>query len=200
MKSSQLLLTLGFLLLTGGLHAQSAGEYFNRAARSYVKTEHEKALSTLDEGLKSYPNDAKLQALKDKLNQEKKEQEDQQQEEQNQEQQEQNQENQSGQGEQEQNQDQGEKSSQDQAEQSQSGSPEEQSGDPADENANDQMDANLADRQKALEEFKEKLSAMNLTPEQAEQILESMNAAQLRFIQQNQKKRTKRPDKGLPDW
>ena len=51
------------------------------------------------------------------------------------------------------------------------------------------MDANLAERQKALEEFKEKLKAMNLTSEQAAQILESMNAAELRYIQQNRKKR-----------
>ena len=51
-----------------------------------------------------------------------------------------------------------------------------------------------------MEEFKEKLKAMNLTPEQAAQILESMNAAELRYIQQNKKKPTQRPKRGIPDW
>ena len=62
------------------------------------------------------------------------------------------------------------------------------------------MDANLADRQKKLEEMREKLKSMNLTPEQAAQILESMNSAELRYIQENKKKPTQRPKKGLPDW
>jgi hypothetical protein len=62
------------------------------------------------------------------------------------------------------------------------------------------MDADLADKQKAMEAFKEKLKAMNLTPEQASQILESMNAAELRYIQQNKKKPTEKPKRGLPDW
>jgi ribonuclease BN (tRNA processing enzyme) len=62
------------------------------------------------------------------------------------------------------------------------------------------MDAKLEDRQKAMEEFKEKLKAMHLTPEQAAQILESMNAAELRYIQQNKKKPTERPKRGIPDW
>ena len=48
--------------------------------------------------------------------------------------------------------------------------------------------------------MKEKLQNMNLSPEQASQILDAMNAAEMRYIQQNRKKPTKRPDKGLPDW
>ena len=40
----------------------------------------------------------------------------------------------------------------------------------------------------------------HLTPEQAAQILESMNSAELRYIQENKKKPTQRPKKGLPDW
>jgi hypothetical protein len=62
------------------------------------------------------------------------------------------------------------------------------------------MDANLADRQKKMEEMREKLKGMNLSPEQAAQILESLNAAELRYIQDNKKKATQRPKKGLPDW
>ncbi|NVK50119.1 MAG: hypothetical protein HWE09_10140 [Cyclobacteriaceae bacterium] len=200
-----LLFLLVFTLLSISTQAQTAGDFFNRAARSYVKTERDQALNTVNEGLSKFPGDSKLQALKEKLEQEQEQEQEQnqnqeQQNQQNQEQQEQNQQSQGEEGEQQENQEQGDKTDQDQAKESQSGDPQEKSEDPASENANDQMDANLADRQKALEEFKEKLKAMNLTPEQAAQILESMNAADLRYIQQNRKKATQRPKRGIPDW
>jgi outer membrane biosynthesis protein TonB len=182
--------------------AQSAGDFFNKAARSYVKTEKDQALNTVNEGLSKFPSDTKLQALKEKLEQDqekdKQEQEQKDQEQQNQEQQQQEKE--KSQSEQQESQDKGEKTEEDKAKESQKGDPSDKSEDPASENANDQMDANLADRQKAMEEFKEKLKAMNLTPEQAAQILESMNAAELRYIQQNKKKPTERPKRGIPDW
>ncbi len=185
--------------------AQSAGDFFNKAARSYVKTEKDQALTTVNEGLSKYPSDAKLQALKEKLEQDqekdKQEQDQKDQEQQNQDQQQQQKEqSQSEQSEQQESQDKGEKTEEDKAKESQKGDPSEKSEDPASENANDQMEANLADRQKTMEEFKEKLKAMNLTPEQAAQILESMNAAELRYIQQNKKKPTERPKRGIPDW
>lgn len=186
--------------------AQTSGDYFNRAARSYVKTEKEQALNTVNEGLGKYPGDTKLQALKEKLEKEQEEEQDKQQQnqdpQQNQDQQ-QKDDNQQGEGEQseqQQQKDQGEKTQEDQAKEGQEGEPSEQTEDEVGENANDQMDANLEDRQKAMEEFKEKLKAMNLTPEQAAQILESMNAAELRYIQQNKKKPTQRPKRGIPDW
>ena len=200
-----ILLGLTFTLSIATGNAQTSGEYFNRAARSYVKTEKEQALATVNDGLSKYPTDAKLQALKEKLEkeQDKQDQQNQQnQDQQNQEQKEQQQDN-SSQGEdgdqQEQKED-GDKTDEDKAKESQAGDPSEQSDDKPGENANDQMDANLADKQKTMEEFKEKLKAMNLTPEQAAQILESMNAAELRHIQQNKKKATERPKRGIPDW
>ncbi|MEN2282497.1 hypothetical protein AAGF08_10200 [Algoriphagus sp. SE2] len=208
MKNKILLLLGLFTGITfGQLQAQTAGDYFNRAARSYVKTEKELALNTVNEGLGKYPSDAKLQALKEKL--EKEQEEDQEKQDQNQDpqqnqDQQQKDENQKGEGEQseqdQQQQDQGEKTEEDKAKEGQEGDPSEQTQDDVGENANDQKDANLADRQKAMEEFKEKLKAMNLTPEQAAQILESMNAAELRYIQQNKKKPTQRPKRGIPDW
>lgn len=68
------------------------------------------------------------------------------------------------------------------------------------ENKESELESDLSDREKAMEQLKERLKEMNLTPEQAAQILDAMNAAELRFIQQNRKKPTKRPDRGLPDW
>jgi len=62
------------------------------------------------------------------------------------------------------------------------------------------MESDLSEREKAMEKLKEKLQEMNLTPEQAAQILEAMNAAELRYIQQNRKNPTKKQDRGLPEW
>ncbi|MGY6557917.1 MAG: hypothetical protein ACXIT9_01415 [Nitritalea sp.] len=61
-------------------------------------------------------------------------------------------------------------------------------------------ESDLSDREKRQEQLKERLEQMNLTPEQAAQILEAMNAAEQRFIQQNRKKPTQRPDSKRPDW
>ena len=193
---------LAFLLLFAGkAQAQSAGEFFNRAARSYVKTAKEQALKEVNDGLAKYPNDAKLKALKEKLNQEQEEE----QQEQNQEQQQQNQQNQeqkdpSQKEDSKSDQKDGEQTNEDKAKEGQKGENPSQKSEEAGQNGNDQMDANLADRQKKMEAMREKLKGMNLSPEQAAQILESLNAAELRYIQDNKKKATQRPKKGLPDW
>ena len=193
---------LAFLLLfEGKVQAQSAGEFFNRAARSYVKTAKEQALKEVNDGLAKYPSDAKLKALKEKLNQEQEEE----QQEQNQEQQQQNQQNQeqkdpSEKEDSKSDQKDGEQTNEDKAKEGQKGENPSQKSDEAGQNGNDQMDANLADRQKKMEAMREKLKGMNLSPEQASQILESLNAAELRYIQDNKKKATQRPKKGLPDW
>ncbi len=55
------------LLLVGQAPAQTAGEIFNRAARSFVKTAKDQSLKEVNDGLNKYPNDTKLKALKDKL-------------------------------------------------------------------------------------------------------------------------------------
>ena len=193
---------LATLLLVGQAPAQTAGEFFNRAARSYVKTAKDQALKEVNDGLNKYPNDAKLKALKDKLTQE---QEQEQQENSQEQQQQQNQQNQeqkdsSKKEDSSSQQKEGEQSNEDKAKDGQKGENPSQQSESAGENANDQMDANLADRQKKMEAMREKLKGMNLSPEQAAQILESLNAAELRYIQDNKKKATQRPKKGLPDW
>lgn len=190
---------LATLLLVGQAPAQTAGEFFNRAARSYVKTAKDQALKEVNDGLNKYPNDAKLKALKDKLTQEQEQQEN------SQEQQQQNQQNQeqkdsSKKEDSSSQQKEGEQTNEDKAKEGQKGENPSQQSESAGENANDQMDANLADRQKKMEAMREKLKGMNLSPEQASQILESLNAAELRYIQDNKKKATQRPKKGLPDW
>lgn len=194
---------LATLLFVGQAPAQTAGEFFNRAARSYVKTAKDQALREVNDGLNKYPNDAKLKALKDKLTQE--QEQEQQENSQEQQQQQQNQQNQeqkdsSKKEDSSSQQKEGEQSNEDKAKDGQKGENPSQQSESAGENANDQMDANLADRQKKMEAMREKLKGMNLSPEQAAQILESLNAAELRYIQDNKKKATQRPKKGLPDW
>lgn len=202
MKTKLIVFAAGvFLFLAEKTQAQSAGDYFNKAARSYVKTEKEDALKEVNDGLTKFPNDSKLKALKEKLEKEQKEEE----QENKQDQQQQNQQNQSQdsegeKGDSESQEKDGEQTEEDEAKEGQKGENPSQQSEDAGENANDQMDANLADRQKKLEEMREKLKSMNLSPEQAAQILESLNAAELRYIQDNKKKATQRPKRGLPDW
>jgi hypothetical protein len=194
-------LLIGFCLIGETAIAQTAGDFFNRAARSYVKTAKEQALREVNDGLTKFPNDAKLKALKEKLEQEQQQEE----QEQQQDQQQQNQQNQqqkdpSQKEDSKSDQKDGEKTNEDKAKEGQKGeNPSQQSAD-AGQNGNDQMDANLADRQKKMEAMREKLKGMNLSPEQASQILESLNAAELRYIQDNKKKATQQPKRGLPDW
>ncbi len=194
-------LLIGFCLLGEAAIAQTAGDFFNRAARSYVKTAKEQALREVNDGLAKYPNDAKLKALKEKLEQEQQQEE----QEQQQDQQQQNQQNQqqkdpSQKEDSKSDQKDGEKTNEDKAKEGQKGENPSQQSEEAGQNGNDQMDANLADRQKKMEAMREKLKGMNLSPEQAAQILESLNAAELRYIQDNKKKATQQPKRGLPDW
>lgn len=192
---------LGFCLSGEIALAQTAGDFFNRAARSYVKTAKEQALREVNDGLAKYPNDVKLKALKEKLEQEQQQEE----QEQQQDQQQQNQQNQqqkdpSQKEDSKSEQKDGENTNEDKAKEGQKGENPSQQSEEAGQNGNDQMDANLADRQKKMEAMREKLKGMNLSPEQAAQILESLNAAELRYIQDNKKKATQKPKRGLPDW
>lgn len=76
----------------------------------------------------------------------------------------------------------------------------EKSQDESDSQDPSELDSDLSEREKQMEKMREQLQEMNLTPEQAAQILEAMNAAELKYIQQNRKKPTKRPERGLPEW
>lgn len=120
--------------------------------------------------------------------------EDQQQDQENQDQQKQNQEKKDGEGDEETKEDEASESQKKEDKTGEKSQQEKES-----EEASD-LESDLSDREKRMEKLKEKLKEMNLTPEQAAQILEAMNAADLRYIQQNKKKPTKRPSKGLPEW
>jgi len=204
MKSKIISFLLFFILTCWNAQlilAQSADDYFNRAARQYVNNDIPGTGQLLAEGLAQYPTDPKLNALNEKW---KKDQEEQEKNQQNQEQQDQqdqqNQEEQDsdqqkdGEGEEQTNEDEASESEENEDKSGEKSQQEEPSDEPSD------MESDLSERENAMEEMHQKLEDMNITPEQAAQILDAMNNAELRYIQQNQKKPTKRPDKNLPDW
>lgn len=98
------------LLLTSVAFAQSADDYFHGGAQSFINADLQTAINQVQEGLSRYPNDAQLNALMEKLQEEQEKQQQQQQEQQQQSQQEQ---------EQDQNREQQDQENQEQQEQSQ---------------------------------------------------------------------------------
>ena len=204
MKINKTIFFVAVALLAMGFYpaqAQSVEEYFNRAARQYVNSDIPGAGQVLAEGLGRYPNDPKLNALLEKL---KKDQEEQKQDQQNQDQQDQqnpqDQEQQDsdqkkdGEGEEQTNEDGAEESEENQEKRGEKSNQEQPSEEPS------ELESDLSEREKAMEEMKQRLQDMNISPEQAARILDAMNNAELRYIQQNQKKPTKRPDRSKPDW
>ena len=199
-KATSILLIAFFLSLGIG-QAQTVEDYFNRAARQYVNSDIPGTGQILAEGLDKYPNDPKLNALNDKLKQDQEEQkQDQQNQDQQSEQDQQDQEQQDsdqkkdGEGEEQTNEDGAEESEENQEKRGEQSNQEQPSDEPS------ELESDLSEREKAMEEMREKLQDLNISPEQAAQILDAMNNAELRYIQQNQKKPTKRPDRSRPDW
>ena len=57
--------------LTVSIEAQSAGEYFIGGANLYINGQNDQAKGYVEEGLRKYPDDKKLQALKKRIDEEK---------------------------------------------------------------------------------------------------------------------------------
>jgi len=190
------IVTIVLLLISWNVVAQSAQEYFNRAANEYIYKGDEVALNTIGTGLAVHPNDKPLTSLKEKIEKEKEQQEqeekqnqeqDQQQEEEEQEQQEEEQKEQEGQ---EEEQEQGEQEENDDADQKEES---EQAQEQETEEEGEEMEEPPQTRSEKLEE-------LNLTEEKARMILEAMKNNEIQYIQQNQRKATKKPESGKPDW
>ncbi|MFC4874609.1 hypothetical protein [Negadavirga shengliensis] len=202
MQIKHLFYTLMMSLLVCSAQAQTQGDYFNRAAKQYVNEDLPGTGQILAEGLQKYPEDPKLNALLEKLkrdeeDQKKKDQQNQEQDQgdQPQDQQEQDSEEQKdGEGDEQTDEDGADESDEMEEQRGEQSQQDEQSEDPS------SMDSDLSEREKAMEELRQRLEEMNITPEQAEQILDAMNSNELQYIQQNRKKPTQRPARGLPDW
>ena len=199
MKRIGLLLVFTFAALL--LHAQSAGDFFNKAANQYIYENDQLALNTIGAGLNAYPDDVPLTKLKEKI--EKEQQENQQQQQQQQDQQQQQEEEQ-----QQDEQQQEEQENQEQDQEQQQQQDQEQSEDSAD--AEEKEQSEQAQQQETEEDGEEmeqppqsrseKLEELNLTEEKARMILEAMKNNEIQYIQQNRRKPTKKPDSNKPDW
>ena len=66
------------ILFAVSVQAQDANNFFHRGANSYINSQLNQAIQIVDEGLFQFPNDAKLNALKQKLEEEKENQQQQQ--------------------------------------------------------------------------------------------------------------------------
>lgn len=189
-------------LLAGNSLAQTESEYFNRAARQYVNEDLPGTGQILAEGLQKYPTDPKLNSLLEKLQ---KDQEDQQKKDQQQQQNQdgsdqqenrdqQNEDQESGEGEEQTDEDGADESEATDEQRGEKSQQEEPTEEPS------SQESDLSERDQSMEELLQRLQEMNLTPEQAAQILDAMNSNELQYIQQNRKKATQRPQRGLPDW
>lgn len=201
MKIKTLLLLL-YALSIEMAFAQSADDYFNRAANEYLYQNEQIALNTIDLGLKSYPQDQELINLRDKILKDK-EQKDQQKQQEQQKQEQQDQQNQKDQNQQNKEEEEGKENEQQNQQEQQEQS---KDGDDAEKKEQPQQ----AEQQDTQEEGKEmdqppksraeKLEELNLTEEKARMILEAMKNNEIQYIQQNRRKPTKRPDSTKPDW
>lgn len=125
-----LIVTL-FFVIGSQASAQSAADYFHGGAKSFINSDLQGAITQIQQGLTQYPNDPKLNALLQKLEeeQEKQQQQQQNQDQQNQEQQEQDQQNQDQQNQEQQEQNE-EEQEQQEGEQNDQQDPQEQEGTP----------------------------------------------------------------------
>mgnify|MGYP005810344033 CR=1 FL=1 len=74
------------VLFAISVQAQDAESFFHRGANAYINSQLNQAIQTVDEGLFQFPNNTKLNELKQKLEEEKEKQEQQEQEQEKQEQ------------------------------------------------------------------------------------------------------------------
>lgn len=169
----KLTLFVFLLLISATAFAQSADEYFHSGAQSFINADLQTAINQVQNGLDQYPNDAKLNALMEKLQEE---QEKQQQQQQNQEQQ--NQEQQSEQ-EQEQNQNEEQQDQENQQQESEGENQEQQ--DPQEMNA-------------------EQLESQQISKEDAEKILQALAQKEKELLKEFKKKKSAGSAKHDKDW
>ncbi|MEX2604876.1 MAG: hypothetical protein WD361_11760 [Gracilimonas sp.] len=175
MKNS---LTLLFLLLISiPVMAQSADEYFHNGAQYFINADLQEAIHQVQNGLNQYPNDPKLNALMQKLQEE-------------QEKQQQNQDQQQNQEQQNQQQDQNQEQEQDQQNQSE----EEQDQD------QQQSDGEEQGEQNPEEMNAEELQSQQISKEDAEKILQALAQKEKELLKEFKKKKSDGSAKHDKDW
>ncbi|WP_425392079.1 hypothetical protein [Ekhidna sp.] len=68
-------------------------------------------------------------------------------------------------------------------------------------NQNEQQEGEEQEQEKSQEQMtKEKLEEMGISEEKARQLLEAMRQSEIKYLQHQKRKATKRPPSGKPDW
>lgn len=168
-----ILFIFSLLLATPAL-SQSADQYFHNGAQSFINADLQTAINTVQQGLAQYPNDSKLNALMQKLQEEQERQ--QQQQQQNQEQQDQDQQSQQDQ-----------QQNQNEQEQEEEQEPQESEG----ENQGEQ---------EAQEMNPEELDSQQISKEDAEKILQALAQKEKELLKEFKKKRSDGSAKHDKDW
>lgn len=175
MKKLVFIVLMGMAVICNG---QGPTYYFNKAANEYIDTSKEQALSTINEGIQRFPDNKELLELKKRLEEEEQNQDQQNQDQQQQDQEQQDQEQQEGQ---------------------ENKNQEEQEGEQ--EETEEQQQEGEQEKEKSQEEMtKEKLKEMGISEEKARQLLEAMRQNEIKYLQHQKRKPTKRPPSGKPDW
>lgn len=195
----QLMKSIKFLVITTFLSLPVFGQdmemFFNNGANQYIAGNTEQAKSTLMDGLRRYPNNQKLKALLDKINNQEEEQQQQDQKNQQQEQEKQQQEQQQN----EQNQqEKGEQDQQQQNEEQQAQESEEQESMSEQQREMQKENESKAARDSLFQMQQQK--EMQISPEKARMILEALRNNEIQYYQQRLRKSKQRPDKSKPDW
>lgn len=179
----RLLISISLLALTSKAVAQSADDFFDSGARSYLSNNIPGAKQEVAKGLKLYPKDIKLQKLDELLKQQQQQQQNQQQ----QQQQNQSQQNQS-QSKQKQQQQQQQQQNQQQQQQNQ-------------QNAQQQKDRQSEQEKKAEEQQQkeQQAAAGQMTPEQAKQLMDQAKADEL-LLPASHKQERRDQDHPIKDW
>lgn len=174
MKNILLLFFISFVAVS--LQAQSADDFFHQSAQAYIHSDLQTAKQLVLEGLNRYPNDPKLNELKDKLEEE----------EQNQQQQNQNQQNQNQDQEQEQEQ-------QNQQQDQQQNEEDEQ------EQQNQQQEGQNESEPKEPEEG-EAVQSKEISKEDAEKILKALAQKEKELLKEFKKQKSKDSATHDKDW
>lgn len=196
---------------------ESALLHYKAALRAYPENEEarqnyelvKKLLEKQEQQKKQNPENQedKKQQEKEKEEKEKKEQQEkqdkQQQNKQNQDKQNQDKQNQEKQNQEKQNQDkqQQEKEQQNKQKESEGGEKKDSQGDKKQAERDDNSDKTAKEKEKERSQLRsQRLQGMNMSEEQAKNILDAMKSSEVQYLQQNQKRTNKKPEKGKPDW
>ena len=173
-------------------NGQSSEVAFHGAANSYIQGNFQQAKMQIEEALKKYPNDPKLNSLYEKVKKEEQKQPQNKDEKNKEKNKEEKKDGQQGEEKQDDQQNQDKKEAD---EKKNEGDPKERS-EGQEPNESDDKKNNEENELSTLQRLKE----MNMSEEKAKMILEAMKNSEIQYLQQNKRKSGKPTNSNKPDW